>query len=108
MIWQTNSQLNMKVNLDTESVVQLPVMAFPGWRLWVDNKLHPFVTDYKGREGIIVTRVPAGNHQVRLEFGDTKLRTVSNYLSLLGFVVLVVLIIWRYTPKVWAAIFRHT
>lgn len=53
---------------------------FPGWRAWVDGaevKIAPHDTD-----GFITLPVPAGQHTVKLRFGDTPPRTAGALVSL--------------------------
>lgn len=61
---------------------------FPGWRVWVDD-VRVDVTPSKP-QGLIAFDVPSGRHTIKVRFGETPLRRVSDAISVLAVLVLVV------------------
>ena len=59
---------------------------FPGWRGWLDNQ--PVALAAESPLGNISLSFPAGEHSLRLLFGETLLRFFADCLSLLGFALL--------------------
>ena len=57
------------------------------------------VISYNNPEGVMEFDVVRGDHDVKVEFSETPLRLISNIISLLGFVVLIVLTIKPKTKK---------
>ncbi len=58
---------------------------FDGWRAQVDDREVPVL---KGEDGLCAFSVPEGEHQVRVYFGRTALRSAALGLSIVGWVVL--------------------
>ena len=55
---------------------------YPGWRAWIDGmavELHP-----QPDTGLIMLRVPAGEHRIRIRFRETGWRKVADVLSVLS------------------------
>ncbi len=64
---------------------------FPGWVVLVDNK--PVTIQYQNPayRGLMLFTVPSGEHTVRVLYTDTKLRSLSDFLSIVGFGIFVIL-----------------
>ena len=78
------------IDLDTPEmfVATFNIQYFPGWRAYVDGqKTAVSVTPGLGLTGVAV---PSGSHVVQLRFEDTPVRTVSEAISALSMVMLVV------------------
>ena len=59
---------------------------FPSWQGKIDNfplKLYP-----QEKTGLMAAPVPAGNHQVRIEWGETNLEKAADYISLASLIFL--------------------
>lgn len=54
---------------------------FPGWRVFVDGKKTPVEFQDINWRGLITFEVPPGEHEVRVEFGRTKVRSFSELIS---------------------------
>lgn len=65
--------------------IQINTVYFPGWQVFIDGKMSKI--DYNNN-GLIRFSVPSGNHQIKVEFTETNIRTVSDIISLLGFVLI--------------------
>ena len=92
--------------VDATIVVESPVpfearyLAFyyPGWRVTVDGEPVPVAPS--DPEGLISFDVPAGEHTIRVRFGETPLRMAADAVSVLSLVALLVLTLYQvHGPK---------
>lgn len=83
-------------NTTTHSIVRLSQYYFPNWRLKVDGQNTPM--DYKNSLGLMTFILGKGNHQVELRLIDTPVRTFSNWLTIIGAVISMILILTQ-IPK---------
>lgn len=74
-----------------KALVQLPITFFPGWRGKIDYQ--PVDIFPSGDYGQITFSVPEGEHFVSVEFVNTPIRTIGNYISVLAFLILITLLI---------------
>lgn len=60
---------------------------FPGWMVLIDG--HPTTIQFQdpNYRGIITYQVPAGKHQVTVEYQNTKIRTLAQVISGIGIVI---------------------
>lgn len=78
------------VRSSQEATIQFYTYYFPGWRGYVDGQEVPIRPEEP--YGLITLEVPAGEHQVKIRFGDTPIRVVGKAISLLSFGVSLVLL----------------
>jgi hypothetical protein len=71
------------VRSSQEATIQFYTYYFPGWRGYVDGQEVPIRPEEP--YGLITLDVPAGEHQVKIRFGDTPIRVVGKVISLLSF-----------------------
>lgn len=64
---------------------------FPGWRVFIDNKKTDIEFQDVNWRGLITFKVPAGKHDVRIEFGESPVRLLADVISLITFVSLIIL-----------------
>ncbi len=69
-IFNVSAKINSEVAVNTS--------YFPGWTINIDNKKR----EINNSNGLISFLVPAGHHLIKLKFGDTAIRTISNLISL--------------------------
>ncbi len=64
---------------------------FPGWGVWIDGA--PVAVEFQDvlHRGLITFTVPQGTHRIEVVFGDTKLRTISNYISIASLAVFLII-----------------
>ncbi|HET7098848.1 MAG TPA: hypothetical protein VFI61_01280, partial [Patescibacteria group bacterium] len=77
----------LKTTSDKESVIEVPVFDFPGWKVFIDGK--ETTHSNKNVLGIISVVVPAGDHVIVGEFTNTPIRTFGNTLTIISFLLLV-------------------
>ncbi len=66
---------------------------FPGWKVWVDGQEVPIEFQDSNYRGVITYDVPVGEHTVKMDFTETKVRMMSNMISIffIGSTVLIFL-----------------
>ncbi len=65
---------------------------FPGWTAELDGQ--PVEIDIEPETGLITIPITAGSHELRLRFGDTRLRTAANVVTALTLVGIAVATLW--------------
>ncbi|PIP53084.1 hypothetical protein COX08_02890 [Candidatus Beckwithbacteria bacterium CG23_combo_of_CG06-09_8_20_14_all_34_8] len=75
---------NIKVFANQDSRLIYNHYYFPGWKVFVDQK--PVEVQFQDPQyrGLITFDIAKGNHNVEIIFGKTKIRLVSEFLSLIG------------------------
>jgi hypothetical protein len=79
----------LKINVNKETVVEVPVFDFPEWVVFVDGKIFPHSN--KNILGRISFTLPSGEHLVTGKFTNTPIRTLGNFLTLASFIALVLI-----------------
>jgi hypothetical protein len=85
-----SSNYQFVVTVSKPSMITLNTAYFPGWEAKIDSKV---VQIQKNNEGLIVIPVLKGKHSLGVDFGDTPIRAMSAFISLISFIVIVTLII---------------
>ncbi|HET7089714.1 MAG TPA: 6-pyruvoyl-tetrahydropterin synthase-related protein [Anaerolineae bacterium] len=69
--------------------------AFPGWNAQIDG--HPIAIRPSYPNGLVTFDVPAGEHRIHVEFGDSPQRALADGISLIAVVAMIaaVVIHWR-------------
>ncbi len=90
-----------KSNLQTFTVLaQTPIdvvsrtQYFPGWKAFVNGVSVPIQFQDQNWRGQIVFSIPKGEHQVKVAFGENKIRFFADLLSLLSIILLIVLAVF--------------
>lgn len=83
-----------KINVKDNNDVILPVTYFPGWKARANNI--PVGLSYN-ENGLIKLNLVSGEYDVVLNFTNTVVRNIGNFISLLSFVVLFIMFskIWK-------------
>ena len=87
-IFYNNKQITFRVIAEDKIKVRINTIYWPGWNLEVDNNKGTF--SYNNPQGLMEFDVEKGAHQVRAVFGETTFRIVSDFISALAFIVLIV------------------
>lgn len=66
---------------------------YPGWKVFVDGVDTPIEYQYQIYPGQLVFKIPPGKHSIRVQFSETKPRLISDLISLLSFITLIMYII---------------
>ena len=83
----------MKIKSEKETIVQIPVYDFPGWKAKVDN--YKAQISHDNDLGLITLTIPEGEHVVNLEFTNSPIRLLGNFISLISFGLLSTLFVKR-------------
>lgn len=85
------SAFSWKVDVlaSSPSFIKMSILAFPGWQVELDGKVIPFNAQYGEYSGLIVVFAPTGKHRININFQETPLRQLSNYLSFIGMLIVV-------------------
>ena len=89
IIGNNPNKISLQGNFTSTRNLQVNTVYFPGWQVFVDGKMTKI--DYNSN-GLIRFSVPSGNHQIRIEFGETTLRLTADSVSAIGFIILVLLL----------------
>lgn len=84
-----------KINLNKSSKVTLSQLAFPKFVVTDNNQ--PLEYTIEPEIGRIVINLSAGDHQIFVKFTNTPIRTVSNYVSLFGWIF----VLLYFTKPLW-------
>ena len=76
--------------IKSEREVQLVenTLYFPGWNVFVDDKIIPIEFQSSLHRGLMTFFVPKGVHTVTIRFSDTKTHRMANWISILSFMVI--------------------
>lgn len=89
---RTMTQHSYKIDVESENArIKENTLYFPGWKVFVDGK--PLIFEFQDprHRGLMTFNLSRGHHNVYVEFGETKLRQLSNYLS---FGAIAAILVW--------------
>lgn len=70
-------------SIESTNVVE-NTLYFPNWKVFVDKNSVPIEFQNPLYRGLLTFTVPKGDHVIDVVFTDTKLRTLSNWISIAG------------------------
>ncbi len=86
----------VRVSAQTPVTLQFYTYWYPGWQATANGQ--PVAIRAGGPDALITLDLPAGEHEVRIRFANTPIRSVAAVLSILAVVIIVLLLIvpvWR-------------
>ncbi len=88
---RTTTEHVYKIDARTNTLFMENTIYFPGWKITADNK--PIDVEFQNMtyRGIMTFHLDKGSYNVRVVYEDTKLRKVSNLISVISFLAIVVL-----------------
>ena len=84
------------IDAQTDSQIVDHTQYFHGWRVSVDGNFTPIEFQDPNNRGEITFRVPKGIHDVKVEFGETKVRLFADFVSMVSLLGLLVLFALRH------------
>lgn len=94
---QVIKNASRQYSIDAQTNVRIAdyTFYFPGWNVKVDGQ--PVVIQYQDPDyrGVITYEIPAGKHEVKAVFGDTKIRMFGNIVTIISTIFLLVFYIFR-------------
>ncbi|MDO8659114.1 MAG: hypothetical protein Q7K54_00765 [Candidatus Parcubacteria bacterium] len=88
-----SKMLKFSIDALSQSTIRVNTIYYPGWNVLVDGINVPI--SYANEKGAMDISVNSGNHIVRMNFGETQLRLISDIISLASIAMLLLLIIRR-------------
>ncbi len=83
----------LKVNLINAQTIDFSLAYYPGWEAFIDGEK---INNIVSNSGKISLSIPSGTHEIMLIFKDTKVRLISDILSISGLVILLLIYFWYY------------
>jgi len=80
-----STEANFNIKVLKEADVEVPITYFPGWEVWVNDK--KITQGDPSKRGLVRVRLPEGDHQVKLNFTNTPVRSAGNIITLLSALV---------------------
>ncbi len=75
-----------QASADSEGLVRLNVLYYPGWNVYIDGILTPI--DFT-RDGTITFLIPKGSHMLKVVWQETFIRKIADFISVICFVYLI-------------------
>ena len=89
VIKKSNLRL-FKVKAETEIQLVDNTQYFPGWRVLVDGRTVPIEFQDQNWRGLITFRVPKGEHDIKVVFGESPVRFIADTITIGTFGLLMV------------------
>ncbi len=90
MLKTTPDKIQFQLTADSPSRLKANIFNFPGWSVVIDGN-QTLINDENPLK-LITFNVPKGSHSVKIEFGNTPIRLVANYISLLSILCLAIFV----------------
>lgn len=85
------NKVTFTVSSNTPATIRINIIYFPGWKVYVDDKMYPF--SYDNPMGVIDFVTKSGTQTVRVQFSETIARLISDIVSALFVVAVICMII---------------
>lgn len=104
---QKSNKLYIRGNFEEKSRIQINLLYFPTWEVFMDGQRQVLNKDYSitsainpqserdNLSGLFEIKPPPGEHTFVFSFKETKLRELANLISLIAFTALISTIIFR-------------
>jgi hypothetical protein len=100
MISATSTKHSYEVNAEYRSQLRENTLYFPGWRVYIDGKQNSGIQfQDPASRGLMTFYVPGGKHKVDIIFGDTRLRTIADYITLASLLILIGILLKTFRMK---------
>jgi 4-amino-4-deoxy-L-arabinose transferase-like glycosyltransferase len=83
------------VAADMPVVAQIETYYFPGWKIWVDGQEQQIDPSRDPLLGRMKVDVPVGEHEIVARFTETPLRRTANWISVIAWSLVGIIIVWR-------------
>lgn len=85
---QGTNWAKFQIDAKSESLVKINIFMFPNWEAKVDGQLSEIFVPESEKYGTMYLKVSQGKHSVELFLKNTSIRTISNYISFIGWLIL--------------------
>jgi hypothetical protein len=93
IVKRTSTEHLYKIDALVDSKILENTLYFPGWTILVDNQEITPEFQNPNYRGLMVFNLPQRQHEVKIYFQETRLRLVSDYLSVFGIILLLSLLV---------------
>ena len=84
-------EIKAKANVSPDSIIHANIAYFPAWKVFVNNREERINVRNNGFE----FAVPKGESEIRILFDQTTIEKFSNFLSMVGLIILLAGTIFR-------------
>lgn len=95
-----SNRFSFNATASSYSVIDVPVFDFPNWTTFINGTLSSHSDSFP--TGRIEIKLAKGEHKINGEFKNTPIRTASNLLSLVSFLVFVLLLKYGKNTKLFS------
>jgi len=81
-------QKEFSINVTKPGLLRLNTFTFPGWKIYIDDKEFAYSANNKLK--LITISVPKGIHTIRATLTDTPIRVVSNGISVISIIGIII------------------
>lgn len=91
---QRSNNFSFKTLTKRHTIIRLSQHFFPDWQIFIDGKQAEF--EYKNNSlGLMTIILGEGEHQISGRFFDTPLRIISNVISLVTFILMMIVFLYQ-------------
>ncbi|OGE43689.1 hypothetical protein A3B45_03305 [Candidatus Daviesbacteria bacterium RIFCSPLOWO2_01_FULL_39_12] len=103
---QRSNNFSFKTITKRHTIIRLSQHYFPNWQIFIDGKLTEF--EYKNNSlGLMTIILGEGEHQISGRFFDTPLRIISNIISAVTFILMMIVFLYQNKfIKKWVAYYK--
>ncbi|MBU4098905.1 hypothetical protein KJ980_04610 [Patescibacteria group bacterium] len=84
-----NKKISFSADIKKDALIQVNTIYWPGWSAFIDGKKVDI--RYNNERGLIQFSIPAGSHNIVVNFGETPMRLAGDIVSILSFIILILL-----------------
>ncbi len=95
--YKNSNTVVFTANSKAQSKITLPVVFFPGWKLYINNISQNF--NLTKDLGLITFDLPSGQNNIQLKFENTPIRSLSNIISLIS-IILTIVLFYKYKYEI--------
>lgn len=101
-----SNYFSFKTQTNTHTIIRILQHYFPNWSVYIDNKKTN--VEYRNNSlGIMTIILGEGNHSVEGKFYNTPVRIVANFMTLLGFTIIICLFLINFKKfRQWLLYYR--
>lgn len=105
--YEGTNWISFNANVKSHTIIRLSQYYFPDWKIFIDGKETSI--DYKSNGlGLMTIILGKGTHEIRARLYDTQIRTVANFITILGFIITIVLALSQSNIiRKWALYYRQ-
>lgn len=84
-------KIQATIDAKEQSVIQINTIYYPGWGVAVDG--NPIAFNYNNPQGVMRVSIAPGTHGIIVEFRETALRLIADFLSVVSGGIIVVFVL---------------